>query len=153
MKKNKQNKLLKGFTIIELLVVIAIIGVLAAIVLINVTRYIDKGRDAAVKGDMATLLTNAITYYNENGSFNGVKGDDDYKTPVNSIDPGDGSGYTLTDRCNDAGSSCTAADASRWCAAVNLKSASGTAYCVDSSGVKKEFSGQATAACVAGVCQ
>ena len=37
----------KGFTIIELLVVVAIIAVLTGIVLVNVTSYITKGRDAA----------------------------------------------------------------------------------------------------------
>ena len=40
---NKQ----KGFTIIELIVVIAIIAILAAIVMVNVTQYINKGKDAA----------------------------------------------------------------------------------------------------------
>ena len=41
MNKNLSKK---GFTIIELLVVIAIIAVLAAIVLVNVTKYINKGK-------------------------------------------------------------------------------------------------------------
>ena len=44
----------KGFTIIELLVVIAIIAVLAAIVLVNVTQYINKGKDAAIKGNLTS---------------------------------------------------------------------------------------------------
>ncbi|MCX6721887.1 MAG: prepilin-type N-terminal cleavage/methylation domain-containing protein, partial [Candidatus Staskawiczbacteria bacterium] len=52
---NKQ----KGFTIIELIVVIAIIAVLAGIVLVNVTSYINKSRNAAVKGNLSTMLTNA----------------------------------------------------------------------------------------------
>jgi prepilin-type N-terminal cleavage/methylation domain-containing protein len=55
---NKQ----KGFTIIELIVVIAIIAVLAAIVLVNVTSYINKSRVAAIQGNMATLLTNGAAY-------------------------------------------------------------------------------------------
>ena len=42
----------KGFTIIELLVVIAIIAVLASIVLVNVSNYISKGKDAAAKGNL-----------------------------------------------------------------------------------------------------
>jgi prepilin-type N-terminal cleavage/methylation domain-containing protein len=63
---NKQ----KGFTIIELIVVIAIIAVLAAIVLVNVTTYINKGKNAAVRGNMATLLTNAAAYFDQNtGKF------------------------------------------------------------------------------------
>jgi type IV pilus assembly protein PilA len=60
----------EGFTIIELIVVIAIIAVLAAIVLVNVTTYINKARNAAVRGNMATLLTNAATYFDQNsGKF------------------------------------------------------------------------------------
>jgi type IV pilus assembly protein PilA len=58
---NKQ----KGFTIIELIVVIAIIAVLAAIVLVNVTQYIAKGKDAAIKGNLATLLTNSAVYFSD----------------------------------------------------------------------------------------
>ena len=62
----------KGFTIIELLVVIAIIAVLAAVVLVNVTQYISKGKDAAAKGNMATLLTNGAVYYDTHSdSYNG----------------------------------------------------------------------------------
>ena len=39
----------KGFTLIEVLVVIAILGVLAAVVVPNVSRFIGKGKDEAVK--------------------------------------------------------------------------------------------------------
>jgi len=48
---NKQ----RGFTIIELIVVIAIIAILAAIVLVNVTVYINKAKDAAIKSDIANI--------------------------------------------------------------------------------------------------
>lgn len=52
---NKQ----KGFTIIELIVVIAIIAVLASIVLVNVTQYINKSKDANIKGNLGTIQTQA----------------------------------------------------------------------------------------------
>ena len=45
----------KGFTIIELIVVIAIIAILAAIVLVNVTTYISKAKDARINSDMASI--------------------------------------------------------------------------------------------------
>src|ERR1035437_2671286 len=56
---NKQ----KGFTIIELIVVIAIIAVLAGIVLVNVTSYINKGKDAAAQGNLASMLTNSAVWF------------------------------------------------------------------------------------------
>jgi len=52
----------EGFTIIELIVVIAIIAVLAAIVLVNVTQYINKSKDAAIKGEMDQLRKCAATW-------------------------------------------------------------------------------------------
>ena len=56
---NKQ----KGFTIIELIVVIAIIAVLAGIVLVNVTQYINKGKDAAIEGNLSSAMTDAAIYF------------------------------------------------------------------------------------------
>ncbi|MFA6190150.1 MAG: prepilin-type N-terminal cleavage/methylation domain-containing protein [Candidatus Staskawiczbacteria bacterium] len=47
----------KGFTIIELIVVIAIIAVLAGIVLVNVTQYINKSKDAAIKANLRQIYT------------------------------------------------------------------------------------------------
>jgi len=151
MKKNNA-----GFTIIELLVVIAIIAVLAAIVLINVTRYIDKGKDSAAMGDLGTLFTNAITFYNETGAFDGVKTDPDYQKVVAGLES-DKMNYkvledNLVSTCN-VSVDCTDPADSEWCVAINLKTTDNTAYCVDSSGNKKEYSGTATAACSGGVCQ
>ena len=50
----------KGFTIIELIVVIAIIAVLATIVLVNVTQYINRGKDAAIKGNLSSYKFSSI---------------------------------------------------------------------------------------------
>ena len=73
--QNKKNKLLTGFTIIELIVVIAIIAVLATIVLVNVTQYINKAKDSAIKANLDTIRTNAAAYMADtslgNGHFNG----------------------------------------------------------------------------------
>ncbi len=65
----------KGFTIIELIVVIAIIAVLATIVMINVTQYIAKGRDASIKGNMASMQTVAATFYDNNSDYDGLDSD------------------------------------------------------------------------------
>ena len=61
--KTKMYKLLKGFTIIELVVVIAIIAVLSAIVMVNVTSYIAKSKDSAIKGNMRSMAVDSIKYY------------------------------------------------------------------------------------------
>lgn len=71
-----ENK--KGFTIIELVVVIAIIAILAAIVLINVSGYINKAKDASIKAGINQSITEAINYYVEHGDYSYNDGADHY---------------------------------------------------------------------------
>jgi len=137
-----------GFTIIELLVVIAIIAILAAIILINITGYINKGKDAAVKADLATLMTNAITYYEKNSTFQGVENDPDYKNAKAGAES-PRMGYRVRVTCNDYSGNCTSEGATKWCASVLLK-ATNVYYCVDSSGAKKESGSEN---CLSGECR
>ncbi len=58
----------RGFTLIELLVVIAIIGVLSAVVLASLNTARNKGNDAAIQSDMATIQTEAEIYYGGTGA-------------------------------------------------------------------------------------
>lgn len=58
MSKNRN----KGFTLIELLVVIAIIGILAAIVLVNINNVRSKARDVIRKADFKAIQ-NALEMY------------------------------------------------------------------------------------------
>jgi len=57
----------KGFTLIELLIVIAIIGVLAAIIIVNLNVVRQKSRDAKRKSDMSEVQTALVMYSQEHG--------------------------------------------------------------------------------------
>jgi prepilin-type N-terminal cleavage/methylation domain-containing protein len=131
---NKQ----KGFTIIELIVVIAIIAVLAAIVLVNVTSYINKSKNAAVKGNMATILTNSAVYFDTNPASTGSQFGTDplSKVPGVAAAAADNGGVAITFNGS------AVASAQNWCACAPLFTTtadlSGSTFCVDSTGAKKE---------------
>ncbi|MEN3014559.1 MAG: prepilin-type N-terminal cleavage/methylation domain-containing protein [bacterium] len=59
----------KGFTLIELLVVIAIIIVLATILLPFITNRIEDSRVSRMAGEIRSLKTAAILYYNDLNIF------------------------------------------------------------------------------------
>jgi len=53
----KMHRGSKGFTLVELLIVIAILGVLAAVVLPNVTGLAGEGQTEAAKAELVTVQT------------------------------------------------------------------------------------------------
>ena len=59
----------KGFTLIELLVVIAIIGILAAVVLINLSSARLKSRDARRMSDIDQMRKALELYLNDCGQY------------------------------------------------------------------------------------
>ena len=67
MKKEK-----KGFTLIELLVVIAVIGILATIVLINLSDAQTRARDARITASLSQIRSIAEFEANPLGNYDGV---------------------------------------------------------------------------------
>ena len=60
----------KGFTLIELLVVISILGVLAAVVVLNVTKFIGAGQNEAAATELANVQTAVSAYmYDHTGGI------------------------------------------------------------------------------------
>jgi prepilin-type N-terminal cleavage/methylation domain-containing protein len=132
----------KGFTLIELLVVVAIIGILASVVLASLNTARQKGADAAVKAQMASIAAQAEVFYDDtaggNGGYAGLCSNSVVVQAIAVIDAND----SATPACNVmAGSGATV---QKWAISTTLKS--GTTWCVDNSGWKKA----GTAA--AGVC-
>jgi len=64
-----------GFTLVELLVVIGILGILAAIVLFNISGVQASAACNAMKTDGGTLQNAADIYYNNTGKYPVTGGD------------------------------------------------------------------------------
>jgi len=137
----------KGFTIIELIVIISIIAVLAGIVLVNVTSYINKGKDAAIKGNLSSLMVNAAAYYDDP-----TKGNGDYVgfcATTGSFEAAieNASGSTSSYVCAE-----TTTTGAVFCACSSIHEKSGTNtqyYCVDSTGNKNLTTTACSTACTA----
>ena len=65
MKMPKRGE--KGFTLIELLIVVAILGVLAAVVIPNVGRFIGRGEDEAADTEFANVQSAVVAMMVDNG--------------------------------------------------------------------------------------
>lgn len=63
------QRLRKGFTVVELLIVISIIGILAAVVLANLSGSTKRGRDAERQADLRNLQNAVEAYKQKNGKY------------------------------------------------------------------------------------
>ncbi len=62
----------KGFSLIELMVVVAIIGVLAAIAVPNIQKYLAKARQTEAKTNLSSLYTSEKAFYAEYSAYHGM---------------------------------------------------------------------------------
>jgi prepilin-type N-terminal cleavage/methylation domain-containing protein len=68
-KKSKKASGQGGFTLLELLVVIGIIGLLASIIVINLTGARKRARDTKRIADVRSMQTAVEEYYGKNGFY------------------------------------------------------------------------------------
>jgi type II secretion system protein G len=59
----------EGFTLLELLIVIVIIGILAVLIVPNLTAGPQRARDSQRKSDLRNVKTALETYFNDNNGY------------------------------------------------------------------------------------
>ena len=114
--------------IFVILIAIAMIAILAAIVLVNVTSYTNKAKDASIEVNLNTIMTNGAMFYNTNQNYTGFCNSSGVTTSQTAITSAGGVSTCITDANNDA-----------FCACSTLN-VSGNVFCVDSTGVSKMVS-------------
>lgn len=55
----------KGFTLIEILIVLAVLGILAAVVVPNMTGFLGRGKDRSYEADQRIVQTAVDAYYTD----------------------------------------------------------------------------------------
>ncbi|MDO8486359.1 MAG: type II secretion system protein, partial [Candidatus Staskawiczbacteria bacterium] len=123
-KMKTKIKRLKGFTLIELLVVIAIIGILASVLLVNLSGTRNKAKDSAIKLEMNQIRTAVESFALSNATYVGACADGTTDCDTLQDDITGKQGGTL--------GTAPTFTTSNWCVSVTLNDA--TFWCVDATG-------------------
>lgn len=132
-----------------MLVAIAIIVILASTILYSVAKYIDKGRDATIKGRLVTLVTAGELWYDRNNSNYANFCDPNLSNAVKIV--WDEIPSAIADKhCNVRNQGVA------WAACAKFFVYPDKAFCVDNKGNQKEINNSdctisATNCCFAGV--
>ena len=118
----------EGFTLIELLVVIAIIGILSLIVFTNINTVRNRAKDAGIIANMNSLKLVGEIYLEEHGNYGAFCNDSRVETIFDAISSPKKYKY-----CHH--------DSDQWavCAQLNIPEDRSKAWCLDSTGTKKQI--------------
>lgn len=145
-----------GFTVIELIVVIAILAVLSTIVAVNVKSYLLKARESAIKGNMYSIVSGAVVFFDKEKKWNNVFSNTNNPSAIIAM------GAIQRIISPNMVSYALKSDNSSWCVCSPLLqetivisgSSPVNTYCVDSSGYEKETDSYCSSRCTStsGLC-